>query len=150
MFRLLKPADAAADAPGVPVKILPSISPVFAELPSFTLATIDARTATLKDYSVVMASNSTGIGTTWSKTYTFSDTYHMSAFNSLSLTLLTNEFQLDPTAAKPESQAYQNEYRHYFADDHSNRISTYWPAAACAIDHISAASFTTCACPAHK
>ncbi len=148
-FRLLKPPNTStAQPPGVPVKILPSISPVFAELPSFTLAKIDARTATLKDYTVVLASNSTGIGTTWSKSYTFSDTYHQAAFDSAALTQLTTEFQLDPTAAKPESQAYQREYRHYFADDQSNRIATYWPPAACAIDHISAASFTNCACPA--
>lgn len=150
-FRLLKPANSStADTPGVPVKILPSISSVFAELPSFTLATIDGHTAALKDYSVVLASNSTGIDTTWTKSYTFSSTYRLPAFDSASLTQLTSEFQLDPTAAKPESQAYQNEYRHYFADDHSNRIATYWPAAACAIDHISAASFTSCACLATK
>jgi sphingomyelin phosphodiesterase acid-like 3 len=148
-FRLLKPTNTStAETRGVPVKILPSISPVFAELPYFTLAKIDARTATLKDYSVVLASNSTGIGTTWARSYTFSDTYRQPAFDSASLTQLTNEFQLDPTAAKPESQAYQREYRHYFADDHSNRIAAYWPAAACAIDHISATAFTTCACPA--
>lgn len=146
-FRLLKPSDAStADTPGVPVKILPSISPVFAELPSFTLATIDAHTATLRDYSVILASNATGIGTTWAKSYTFSDTYHQPALDSVSLTQLTGEFHLDPTAAKPESQAYQNEYRHYFTDDHSNRIASYWVAAACAIDHISASSFTGCAC----
>ncbi|HEY4380231.1 MAG TPA: hypothetical protein VGN01_07790 [Acidobacteriaceae bacterium] len=151
-FRLLKPtSDPAPSAPpGVAVKILPSISPVFAELPSFTLARIDPRTATLKDYTVVMASNETGLDTTWAPTYTFSDTYHVPDFSPDSLAQLTTEFQSDPSAAKPESQAYQREYRHYYADDHSTRVSSYWPAYACAIDHISAASFTTCACAVTK
>jgi sphingomyelin phosphodiesterase acid-like 3 len=145
-FRLLK-SDPDSPA-GVPAKILPSISPVFAELPSFTLAKIDPHTATLKDYTVVMASNATGLDATWTPTYTFSDTYHVPDFSPDSLTQLITVFQSDPTAAKPESQTYEREYRHYYADDHSNRIATYWPAAACAIDHISTASFTRCACAA--
>lgn len=145
-FRLLKPTSSSTV--GVAAKILPSISPVFAELPSFTLAKIDPRTATLKDYTVVMASNATGLDATWAPTYTFSDTYHVPDFSPESLTQLITLFQSDPTATKPESQAYQREYRHYYADDHSNRISTYWPAAACVIDHIPTASFVPCACAA--
>ena len=62
------PAPSASDV-GVAVKILPSISPVFAELPSFTLAQIDPRTADLIDYTVIVASNSTGIGATWADVY---------------------------------------------------------------------------------
>jgi sphingomyelin phosphodiesterase acid-like 3 len=137
-------------ASGVPVKILPSISPVFAELPSFTLAKVDPRTAILKDYSVVMASNSTGVDTTWAQTYTFSDTYHLPDFSPDSLTQLITIFQSDPAAQKPASQAYLREYRHYFFDDHSAPLLPYWPRYACATDHISAASFTACACAATK
>jgi sphingomyelin phosphodiesterase acid-like 3 len=151
-LRLLKPANPSdstvSPTAGVPVKILPSISPVFSELPSFTLAKIDPRTATLKDYSVIMASNSTGLGATWAPTYTFSDTYHLPDFSSDSLTQLITLFQSDPKAEKPESQAYEREYRHYFFDDHSTRVSSYWPAYVCATDHISAASFIPCACAA--
>ena len=159
-LRLLKPTGAphlasemwenGHSASGVPVKILPSISPVFAELPSFTLAKVDPRTATLKDYSVVMASNSTGVDTTWAQTYTFSDTYHLPDFSPDSLTQLITIFQSDPAAQKPASQAYLREYRHYFFDDHSAPLLPYWPRYACATDHISAASFTACACAATK
>ncbi|HEX9202284.1 MAG TPA: metallophosphoesterase [Acidobacteriaceae bacterium] len=147
-LRLLKPPPDSGSPPntGVPLKILPSISPVFANLPSFTLATIDPRTATLQDSSVVMASNSTGIGTVWSKTYTFSEAYHLPDFSAGSLTQLITEFQSDPAADKPESQAYLRENRHYFFDDHSAPLQPNWRGYACAMDHISAASFTACAC----
>ncbi len=148
-FRLLKSTSAdQVQTTGVPAKILPSISPVFAELPSFTLAKVDSHTATLKDYTVIMASNSTGIAATWEPSYTFSDTYHLPDFSADSLTQLITGFQSDPTAAKPESQSYLREYRHYFFDDKSTKVESFWPAYACATDHISTSSFTTCACAA--
>lgn len=151
-LRLLKPTSTSpsdqSSTPGVPAKILPSISAVFSELPSFTLARVDSHTATLKDYTVVMASNSTGIGTIWAPTYSFADTYRLPEFSAATLAPLIAEFQSDPTAAKPESQAYIREYRHYFFDDHSVLIQDRWPGYACATDHISAASFTPCACAA--
>ena len=135
-------------SPGVAVKILPSISPVFAELPSFTLAQIDPHTASLNDYTVIMASNSTGIDATWAKSYTFSETYHLPSFTPATLVPLIAGMQADPTAQTPASQAYMREYRHYFFNDGSVPLPSVWPQLACTLDHISAAAFNQCACPA--
>ena len=134
--------------PGVPVKIIPSISAVFSELPSFTVAQVDPRTATLDDYSVILASNSTGIDTTWSPSYTFSSTYHASSFTPDVLTPLIAAMEADRTGVTPASQAYMREYRHAFYDDGSTPLPTVWPLLACAIGHISPAAYNACVCPA--
>ena len=131
---------------GVPVKILPSISPVFAGLPSFTLAQINSRTAALNDYTVVLASNPTGIDTTWAPSYTFSTAYHASSFTPGQLAPLITGFEADRNGSSAASQTYMREYRHYFFDDSSTPLPSVWPQLSCAIDHISAAAFTSCAC----
>ena len=146
-LRLLRPEDASAkQTAGVPVKILPSISPVFAELPSFTVATIDPRTATMLDYSVIMASNATGVDATWAPSYTYSKLYDQRAFDSAALSDLIAGFQSDPGVDHVESSFYIREYRQYFFDDNSVPIQANWHGYACGMDHISAASFTECAC----
>jgi sphingomyelin phosphodiesterase acid-like 3 len=137
-------------AEGVAVKILPSISPLFAELPSFTLAAIDPHTATLNDYSVIMASNSTGVDTTWAKSYSFSEAYRLPAYTPTTLAPLIAQMQADRTAESPASQTYIREYRHYFFADGSVPLKSVWLQLACAISNISDAAFTRCSCPAAK
>jgi len=130
---------------GVPLKIVPSITPVNGNLPTFTLASVDPASATLTDYTVFIASNSTGIGTAWSPEYTFSSAYRQPAFNAASLTRLIAGFQADPGAQTSASQAY---LRDYFPGDASSVIKFAWPQYACSMDHDSAASFAACACRA--
>jgi len=137
-------------AEGVAVKIVPSISPVFAELPSFTLAAIDPHTAALDDYTVIMASNSTGVDTTWAKSYSFSEAYHLPAFTPATIAPLIAGMQADRAAETPASQTYIREYRHYFFADGSIPLQSVWPQLACAMSNISDAAFTRCACPAAK
>jgi sphingomyelin phosphodiesterase acid-like 3 len=132
---------------GVPLKIVSSITPVNGNRPTFTLASIDPSTATLVDYTVMMASNLTGIDTTWSPEYTYSATYHQPAFDSASLGTLMTGFQADSTAQTPASEAY---LRNYFPGDASAVIKFAWPQYACSLDHDSAADFTGCVCAAAK
>jgi sphingomyelin phosphodiesterase acid-like 3 len=130
---------------GVPLKIVASITPVNGNRPTFTLATIDPSTATLVDYTVVMASNLTGIDTAWSPEYTYSTSYHRPAFDPASLSTLVTGFQADPTGQTPASQAY---LRNYFPGDASSLIKFAWPQYACSLNHDSAADFTGCVCAA--
>jgi sphingomyelin phosphodiesterase acid-like 3 len=132
---------------GVPLKIVSSITPVNGNRPTFTLASIDPSTATLVDYTVMMASNLTGIDTTWSPEYTYSTTYHQPAFDSASLGTLMTGFQADSTAQTSASQAY---LRNYFPGDASSVIKFAWPQYACSLDHDSAADFTGCVCAPAK
>jgi sphingomyelin phosphodiesterase acid-like 3 len=133
-------------AKGVPLKIVASITPVNGNLPTFTLASIDPDAATLVDYTVIMASNSTGAAT-WSPEYTYSTAYHEPAFDSASLSSLMHGFATDPGAKSVASQAYLH---NYFPGDFSAIIQFAWPQYACSMDHDSGQSFTACACVAAK
>jgi sphingomyelin phosphodiesterase acid-like 3 len=145
-MRLLTPGgDSTGAAPGhgVPLKIVASITPINGNRPSFTLATIDPASATLTDYTVFMASNLTGVGTTWSPEYSYSTTYHEPGFDAASLAELIAGFQADPAAKSEASQAY---LRNYFPGDMSPVIKVAWPQYACTLEHDSAASFGACVC----
>jgi sphingomyelin phosphodiesterase acid-like 3 len=149
-MRLLTPRpelmqDAATHS--VPLKIVASITPINGNRPSFTLASIDPASATLVDYSVFMASNSTGVEATWSNEYTYSTTYHMQAYDSAALTRLIPALQSDPTAKTAASQAYVS---NYFPGTPSAALQFVWPQYACSLDHDSAAGFSACACGATK
>ena len=151
-MRLLSPESnstmpSAQPALGVPLKGIASITPINGNRPSFTLAAIDPTSANLVDYSVFMASNSTGVGTAWSKEYTYSATYHEPAFDAASLANLISGFQSDPTAKTTTSQAY---VRNYFPGAPSAALQFVWPQYACSLDHDSAAGFSACACGATK
>lgn len=144
-FGLLTPSDTPKPgAPaGVPLKVTASITPVNGNRPTFTLARVDPSTATLKDYTVIEASNNTGIATTWSPEYTYSSTYHEPSFNAASVSKLIDSFQADPQARQPASQAY---LRDYFPGDMSSVLVFAWPQYACSMDHASAKGFADCVC----
>jgi sphingomyelin phosphodiesterase acid-like 3 len=133
--------------PGVALKGVASITPINGNRPSFTLASIDATSATLMDYSVFMASNSTGVGTTWSKEYTYSTTYHKPAYDAVAVKQLMGDFENDPGAKAAASQAY---IRNFFPGDLSPILQLAWPQYACSLDHYSAAGYSACACGATK
>ena len=107
-MRVLKPAG--AEAQGVAIKMVGSISPIDGNNPSFTVAQIDAATAQLKDYQVFVASNQTGIDTKWSAEYDFSDTYKEPSFDAASVTDLIAGFKADPTAQTAASKSYIQNY----------------------------------------
>jgi CDP-glucose 4,6-dehydratase len=136
-----------SSASGVPLKIVASITPVNGNRPTFTVATINPTTATLIDYTVFMASNLTGVDTTWSPEYTFSTTYHQPQFDASALSTLIAGFQADPAAANPLSHAY---LRDYYPGDVSAIIKFAWPQYACSLDNDSGAAFTACVCAASK
>jgi sphingomyelin phosphodiesterase acid-like 3 len=140
----------------IPVKLVPSITPVNGNNPAFTLAEIQPSTATLKDYTVYSANNQTGIDTTWGEEYRFSTTYHQPNLSGASLEKLTTSFVDDKSGSTDASHAYQQYF--YVGDTGAAKtvkaamnaaaMQIVWPAYACAITHADAASFRTCACPA--
>jgi sphingomyelin phosphodiesterase acid-like 3 len=152
-MRLLTP-EAPAEGPvapqqqpaatlGVPLKVVASITPVNGNRPTFTLAAIYPSTATLIDYTVIEASNTTGVDTTWAPEYTYSSTYHQPAFDAASLNTLIAGFQSARSAHTDASQAY---LRNYFPGDMSAVLQLVWPQYACSLTHDSAAAFTACSC----
>ena len=143
-LRLLRAPEAGVHEPPVALKMVPSISPVNGNNPSFVVARVDAATATLKDYRVMAASNQTGVDTKWSEEYDFARAYHEPAFSSAAVGQLIAGFRADPTAKTAASEDY---LRNYFVGDRSSAIRAFWPEYVCALDHYTAGGFKACMCP---
>jgi len=144
-LRLLAPVSAKGD--GVAVKLVPSISPFAGNNPSFTVARIDRRSATLRDYRVFVASNQTGVDTRWSEEYDFTRTYGKSDFTAASLKKLIGEFNRDPFAQTPASQ---NFIRNYTPGMSVLELKPFWPQYVCALNYDSADAFAACTCSPMK
>ena len=134
----------------VPAKLVSSISPVDGNNPTFTVAQLEPRTASLKDYEVYKATNKTGVDATWPEEYRFSSTYHLPDFSAASLTRLTDGFLADKSGSSPTSVSYQT---FYFPGDaglsdtlKAAAMHVVWPFYACSITQADAAAFADCAC----
>jgi len=134
--------------PGLPENIVPSVSPINGNKPSFLLATVDPVHATLLDYTVIEASNLTGIDAAWAKKYTFTAAYAEPDFTGKSVASLIAGFQADPDAATPTSQAYLANFFETMNPD--NEPLPFWPTLACSLNHQTGPGFNACACAQKK
>jgi sphingomyelin phosphodiesterase acid-like 3 len=146
------------DGTPIPGKLVPSITPVNGNNPAFTVAEVDPRTATLKDYTVFAATKPANWDTapTWHEEYRFSTTYNLPDLSGPSLAKLTASFLADKTSSTPASQAFQ---RFYFVGDpiantgisgnlKAAAMKVVWPAYGCSITQATQAGFKSCVCPA--
>jgi sphingomyelin phosphodiesterase acid-like 3 len=136
----------------IPGKLVPSITPVDGNNPSFTVSEVEPSTAILKDYTVFSASNQTGIDTQWSQEYRYSTTYGLPDLSGASLAKLTSSFLADKSSATDASRAYE---RFYFvgepginANVKAAAMQVVWPAYACSITSNRVVDFRSCVCPA--
>ena len=149
-MRLLEPAGAeaqSAEGHRVAVKIVPSISPVDGNKPAFTVARINQSSAILENYDVIMASDRTGVGTSWSKEYEFSETYNEADFSPSAVKRLVSKFNADQYASQPASVAYVH---NYFVGDMSPELSPFWSEYVCSMGNLTADSFRGCFCSTAK
>lgn len=142
-MRLLEPAkDDAGDRP-VALKMVPSISPIDGNNPSFTVGSVDPASGVLTDYRVYAASNQTGIDTQWAEEYDYAEAYQQPSFSSASLANLVTEFKGDPSAQLPVSESY---LKYYFVGDVSRVIKPFWPLYVCALTNHTEDSYRAFAC----
>ena len=149
-MRLLEPVNSqdASDAsqPGA-LKIVPSLSPVDGNTPSFMVAQVNAATAVLEDYRVIAASNHTGIDTKWTEEYTFRKAYGKPDFSGKSVAGLMAGFRSDPQADSAASSEYLKDY---FVRDASLALKAFWPQYVCALDNRTTETYRTCLCGSGK
>jgi sphingomyelin phosphodiesterase acid-like 3 len=124
----------------VPMKGVGSITPVNGNMPSFTVAQADANA--LKDYAVWVASNSSGVGTKWTREYGFDETYHAKNFSGPALAEVVARLQKDKAGESPESQMYEQA----FFPGGGSPLGLVWPQYACAMKDAPAAEITACMC----
>jgi sphingomyelin phosphodiesterase acid-like 3 len=134
------------DAGSIPMKLVASISPVNGNRPTFTVAQVDPKTATMTDYAVYEAPPPTEINAPWRPEYGFHETYHEPDFRAKSVGDLVVRLQADAGGGKPESTAYV----HYFAPSMLPLLALVWPQYGCALDHTTADSYKACVCRDRK
>ena len=147
LFHRQNGAEHSAHEQAVAIKIVPSISPVDGNNPSFTIADINPASALLQDYRVIAASNQTGIDTTWSKEYDYAQAYHEAQFSPSTLKDLVAEFENDRGAKSAASQEY---IRNYYVGDRSRELAPFWSQYVCALANYTAKAFAGCWCPAPR
>ena len=140
-------ADHPGVARGVPVKMIPSISPVHGNRPSFTVALVSASSATLKDYTVMAASSLTGEDTKWTPEYSYSKAYGQQEFSSAALQSTIEKFDSDNLALLPESENY---LRSYFVGDHIKELTPFWMQYACVLNNYTSRGYAACVCHTGK
>ena len=134
---------AAAPTEAVAVKMIPSLSPVHGNRPSFTVASINPSSAGMQDYSVMTASNLTGDNTKWTPEYNYARTYHQADFSPAALKNMIDAFRTDRIAVLPESASY---LRNYFPGNMSAQLSPFWMQYTCALGNYTAKGFAACVC----
>jgi len=127
----------------VPMKIIPSVSPVEGNTPSVTVAKVDPASATLLDYTAYIASNTTGVNTTWTREYSFDETYGETSFTAKALDDLIGRFRADTTGTSAESLAYQT---HFYKGHTPIPLGPFWEGYVCSLDHAIADGFKNCVC----
>jgi sphingomyelin phosphodiesterase acid-like 3 len=144
-MRFLKPNGEPASSahPGVAVKLVPSISPINGNAPSFTVASVDPSTAQLADYRVFVQDET---GTSWKQEYDFDRDYRQTAFSASTLKTLTSAFASDPAGATGPSNAY---LRNYFVRDRSAELRLFWSQYTCALSAYSVGDYRSCICSPH-
>jgi sphingomyelin phosphodiesterase acid-like 3 len=131
----------------VAVKMIPSISPVDGNNPSFTVARVNPSSETVEDYNVIAASNQTGIAAKWAGEYDFVQTYHEAEFSPSAVEGLIHKFKVDRLANTAVSESY---LRSYFVGDRSAALTPFWPQYVCALNNYTAKGYAACVCSTGK
>jgi sphingomyelin phosphodiesterase acid-like 3 len=127
----------------VPMKMVPSISPIDGNNPSFTVAQVDPASAVLMDYRVFAASNQTGVDTAWTEEYEYAQSYQEPSFSAASLANLTGKFKADPGA---KTQGSENYLAHYLVGNAGRELTPFWPQYVCALSNHTEDAYRACAC----
>jgi sphingomyelin phosphodiesterase acid-like 3 len=134
----------ASDGNAVPVKLVPSISPINGNDPSFVVAQVTPQTATLKDYEVYAAANAQG--TAWALEYRYSKLYALSDFSAKSVQQLTSDLIDDKAGESETSRAYERNFLAGGGTFAALGLQRLWPEYSCSLRQTDPAAFLKCMC----
>jgi sphingomyelin phosphodiesterase acid-like 3 len=135
----------APDGKAVPAKLVPSISPINGNEPSFIVAQVTPQTATIKDYEVYSASNAQGAN--WGREYRYSDVYKLPDFSAKSVDQLTIAFIDDKSGEDETSRVYERYFLAGGGTIAALGLQRLWPAYSCSLRELDPAAFRRCMCP---
>jgi len=130
----------------IPVKLVPSISPINGNDPSFIVAQVAPQTATVKDYEVYAASNAQG--TAWNREYRYSSVYQLPDFSAASVSQLTSHLIDDKSGEEETSRAYERYFLAGGGTFAALGLQRLWPAYSCSLREMQPSAFRRCMCPA--
>lgn len=128
----------------VPVKMVPSISPINGNDPSFVVAQVAAPTGTLKDYEVYAAANAQGGG--WGREYRYSEVYKLPDFSAGSVEQLTAGLVADKSGESAMSRSYERYFLAGGGTFAALGLQRLWPAYSCSLEEQEAGAFRGCMC----
>ena len=129
----------------VPAKLVPSISPINGNDPSFLVAQVSPQTATMKDYEVFAATGAEGVA--WNREYRYSEVYGLPDFSAKSVAQLTSQLIDEKTGEDETSRAYEKYFLAGGGTFASLGLQRLWPAYSCSLREFDPASFHRCMCP---
>jgi sphingomyelin phosphodiesterase acid-like 3 len=133
------------DDKAVPAKMVPSISPINGNDPSFIVAKVIPQTATIKDYEVYSATNAQGA--VWNREYRYSDAYHLPDFSAKSVDQLTIALIDDKSGEDETSRVYERYFLSGGGTIAALGLQRLWPAYSCSLRELEPTAFRRCMCP---
>jgi sphingomyelin phosphodiesterase acid-like 3 len=128
----------AADPSRLPLRITPSVSPIFRNNPGFSVMTYDLGTGAISNIATYFLSLSSPTPT-WSKEYQFSSAYDVSSFSAANLSTIAAGIRNGGGAQK----TFENDYAVSTSSpiDPSNLLFY-----SCAQTHFSSTGYSDCVC----
>lgn len=132
----------------IPVKLIPSITPVDGNNPAFLMAAVDPRSSILIDYNVFAADGHAGTDLRWQREYRYSEAYGLPDFSAASVERLVSRFAADKTGTSVASRNYQRWYSVGASATRGVALQRVWRAYVCGISEYQEQDFRGCMCSA--
>jgi sphingomyelin phosphodiesterase acid-like 3 len=131
----------AAGAASLPLRITPSVSPIFKNNPAFSVMTYSLTTGAVSNITTYFLSLSTPTPS-WAKEYQFDDAYGVSSFNAANLSTIAASIRNGDGGARTA-------FEHNYASSAVSPIkASNFAFYSCAQNHLTATSYSDCVCGA--
>ncbi len=144
-FRLLRRAGSGAT---IPAKLVPSVTPFFGNHPAFLVASVDPRTAVLKDWRTFVSPGPEGSTPPWTEAYRFTTAYGLPDFSAASAAKLADALAADKNGQSVKSTLFR---QHFYPGDvglYALGLAQLWPAYACVVREDRPSAVHDCVCQA--
>jgi sphingomyelin phosphodiesterase acid-like 3 len=139
-FRVSAP-NPPSDPPSLPLRITPSVSPIFKNNPAFSVMTYNLTTASVSDITTFFLALSSQTPS-WSKEYQFSSAYGVNSFSAANLSTIATAIRSDGASARTTFE------KNYAVSTPSPITSSNFSFYSCAQTNFSAAGYSNCVCGA--
>jgi sphingomyelin phosphodiesterase acid-like 3 len=133
----------AGGKPLTPIKIGPSVSPIFGNGPSFTVFTYDRASGAATDYAVhtIVPAAAGPMASSWKTEYVFTSAYKLPGYGARGLASLAGRIRSDSATRLMFGSFYNGQ------SGANPMQGTNWLAYACAETALVPSDYSACTCP---